>query len=182
MRRSVGLLGWVLSGWALMGSGCSGTDVGAPCSHAKARIPHQPAVTFPALACNDLYCVYADHADPPAEPCKADADCNTGMQTKRFVCNAGTCELSSSYVLERSMCSKRCSSDADCAGTADDTQCRTGFTCARFQTVGEYCCERLCVCRDDLGATDPVLEEGCAAGTLSPCCEVDPKPAGCGPE
>jgi hypothetical protein len=49
------------------------------------------------------------------------------------------------------LCTAGCSSDDDCGGETSSTnkaQCRTGFTCMVATTVGDFCCERLCVCKD----------------------------------
>jgi len=62
----------------------------------------------------------------------------------------------------RSGCSKRCDGDAggETAGittaqkpVTDKTAGEAGFKCARIQQLGEFCCEKLCVCNDDLPDT-----------------------------
>jgi hypothetical protein len=173
---------------ALVG-GCPRGDVGAPCNHGSLEPPQSDVVTFPSLRCNDLLCVYADATDPPARACTQDADCNEGDPgTTRFECFEGACRLELGYVLERSMCSKRCSSDADCDDReqAKDHACSTGFTCTAFQTLGPWCCEKLCVCRDDLEeATVSDITDACEAGTQEGCCTdlplgVDAPAAACG--
>ncbi|RMG99757.1 MAG: hypothetical protein D6705_02250 [Deltaproteobacteria bacterium] len=177
---------------------CNKGDVGAPCNHGQVDPPESKVVTFPALACNELVCVYADEAEPPPDPCATDEDCNAGgvNQVKKFQCvkdegeNQGECQLAIDYVLERSMCSKKCSSDDDCKNqgikkvTFEGTECREGFACARIQSLGEFCCEKLCVCRDDL-TVDTDLDSNCAAGTQEGCCvkngqPVSPLPEACG--
>ena len=150
-------------------------------------------MTFPALSCNDLLCVYADEEEPPAANCNEDQTCNmVDPSVNRFECvipegmTAGNCRLRIDYVLERSMCSKRCGNNDDCKNggvgkkfVVDDTECQTGFECARIQSLGEFCCEKLCVCRDDLGATMD-LDNKCSAGTQEGCCDQDPVPDACG--
>lgn len=169
--------------------GCPRGDVGAPCNHGKIEPPGSDVVTFPALACNELLCVYADATDPPVVECTEHADCNADdPATARFVCDDGKCELDTTYVLGRSMCSKRCSSDADCDDRerANETSCATGFSCTAFQTLGPWCCEKLCVCRDDLQeATVADITQACEAGTQEGCCTdlplgVDQPAAACG--
>ena len=163
--------------------GCPSTDVGAPCVHGPI-VPTEPAVTFPALACNDLLCVYADKEDPDPDPCTSHEECNlnTAPGEQKFVCENGSCRLDQRYVLSRSMCSKKCSSDSDCDNGDKGTECQTGFACARIQSLGEFCCEKLCVCRDDLAeATSNQLDEACAAGEVDGCCNQDIRPASCGP-
>jgi hypothetical protein len=67
------------------------------------------------------------------------------------------------------MCSKRCDSDSDCKnnGVLDknvvedgDTTCSNGFKCVVLQELGQFCCEKLCVCDDDLPNTGD-LEQRC---------------------
>lgn len=169
---------------------CPKGDVGAPCNHGETTPPESKLVTFPALSCDELLCVYADDEEAPPGSCDPDtpagnATCNEADPSKtRFECVAGntegsgSCRLRNQYVLERSMCSKRCSSDADCQSAGitqqvvvDDTACESGFSCARIQTLGEFCCEKLCVCKDDLNqvaAED--LEAACSSAMQEGCC------------
>lgn len=175
----VGWIWWWI--WVLGAGGCSKSDVGAPCNHGGIDPPTTPTVTFPALACDQLMCVYANDDEPPERACQSDADCNPGGG-ERFLCEAGACVVASTYVLDRSMCSMRCESDADCAGGDPTTECESGFACARIQSVGEHCCEKLCVCRDDLDVAGAAMrDELCEVGTLSGCCDKDPRPDACGP-
>jgi hypothetical protein len=181
--------------FALVGA-CSKGDVGAPCNHGRIEPPESKLVTFPALTCDELLCVYADEEEAPADACnpgvEGNSRCNEADPTRnRFECvptsdgSSGICRLRIDYVLERSMCSKRCGDNDDCKNggitqqvVVDDTECATGFECARIQSLGEFCCEKLCVCRDDLGVSD--LDMKCAAGTQEGCCDQDPVPAACG--
>lgn len=177
---------------------CPKGDVGAPCNHGRINPPESKLVTFPALSCDELLCVYADEEEPPAFNCEpgpaGDATCNEADTTKtRFECVAsadgtsGACRLRNQYVLERSMCSKKCSSDADCQSAGitqqvvvDDTACQSGFACARIQTLGEFCCEKLCVCKDDLNQTaSDDIEMACSLGQQEGCCDQDPVPDAC---
>ena len=152
---------------------CPKGDVGAPCNHGDVDPPADKVVTFPALSCNDLLCVYADETDPPTAPCTDHAQCNAASDDgkSRFQCVEGQCELASQYVLERSMCSKTCNSNEDCQDggigkqvLAKDSNCGAGFSCVQIQKLGEFCCQKLCVCNDDLsqGTVDKLATE-CAA-------------------
>lgn len=181
-------------------SGCPKGDVGAACNHGRIEPPESKLVTFPALACNDLLCVYADEEQAPETACtvgpQGDAQCNmTDPSKDRFSCvvdsaesgTAGHCELNNTYVLQRSMCSKKCSSDEDCQDggitsqiVADETSCSQGFKCVRIQTLGEFCCEKLCVCEDDLGIGVEDIQQACAASMQDGCCDQTPVPAACG--
>lgn len=178
---------------------CPDGDVGAPCNHGRIEPPESQLVTFPALSCNDLLCIYADDEETPTADCtpgaQGNATCNESDPGRnRFECvpvgdsGNGACRLRTDYVLARSMCSKKCSSNDDCKDggigqdvVVDDTECQTGFECARIQSLGEFCCERLCVCRDDLGVSD--LERDCSIGgeAVPGCCDQDPVPDACGP-
>jgi hypothetical protein len=56
------------------------------------------------------------------------------------------------------LCTAGCSSDDDCSdgetsSSAASAQCKTGFTCMVATTVGNFCCERLCVCKDFIDTT-----------------------------
>jgi hypothetical protein len=176
----------------LLSLSCGGGDVGAPCNHGQVEPPESKLVTFPSLACDDLLCVYADEEEAPAGSCSDNLDCDTSGEGK-FECvrsdpnsSTGVCKLKVDYVLERSMCSKKCGSDADCRDggptqkvVVDDTTCDRGFKCARIQTLGKFCCEKLCVCEDDLGVTADI-DMKCAAGTQEGCCDQETVPTACG--
>lgn len=162
LRTAATLLGAMLLVPLL--SACPKGDVGAPCNHGDVQAPDSQVVTFPALSCNDLLCVFAQSEKPPGEKCDNDAKCNKDGGN-RFICANTACKLSSSYVIERSMCSRTCSTDADCEDggigkkvLAKESTCESGFKCAPIQKLGEFCCQKLCVCADDLseGTVDEV--------------------------
>jgi hypothetical protein len=51
------------------------------------------------------------------------------------------------------LCTASCSTDSDCAdGEIDKTKggprCKTGFGCMWPTTVGDFCCQKMCVCLD----------------------------------
>jgi hypothetical protein len=52
------------------------------------------------------------------------------------------------------LCTAGCESNDDCEGeggpkgSATDHHCESGFVCMWPTTVGPFCCERMCVCRD----------------------------------
>ena len=58
-------------------SACPKGDIGAPCNHGDVQAPEAQVVTFPALSCNDLLCVFAQKDEAPKIACKSDAECNT---------------------------------------------------------------------------------------------------------
>lgn len=176
LRTAATLLGTLLIVPLL--TACPKGDVGASCNHGDVQPPDSKVVTFPALSCNDLLCVYADDAKPPPDSCASDAECNDdGTGKNRFQCTNGNCKLSSTYVLERSMCSKTCEADADCEDgglgkkvLAKDSNCASGFRCTEIQKLGEFCCRKLCVCRDDLSeAAIDDLKKECVNETPGEC-------------
>ncbi len=177
-------LGFSLGLLALGAGGCTKGDVGAPCNHGQIDPPETKVVTFPALSCNELICVYGDADEPPERTCSSDDDCNSGglNDIRKFSCDLerSQCQLSSKYVLERSMCSRRCSDDKDCADDglnkvrAENTECKSGFACQRIQGFGSLCCEKLCVCKDDQTASDAKLDEACVNSTQKGCCVDNP--------
>lgn len=160
---------------------CPRSDVGNPCNHGPGFVPQSQTITFPALTCDHLLCVYAEDVEAPAGECSDDLDCNNASGEQQFRCEEGGCVLDQEYVMGRSMCSRSCESDDDCAGAVADTTCNRGFTCARIQGLGDHCCEKLCVCQDDLDeATAQTLEAECLADAAAGCCDKDPHPEACG--
>ncbi len=169
--------------------GCQRGDLGAPCNHGTAKSPPGLLITFPAPSCNDLYCAYAESEKPPDIMCSDDAACNAADEKQRSQCDeeTGKCKLRLDYVLSRSMCSRKCNSNDDCKDSgvkkvlAKDHACKFGFICARVQKLGKYCCERLCVCQDDLSSQVLAEIDGeCRAEVGLTCCAATPKPEGCG--
>lgn len=150
-------------------AGCPSGDVGAPCNHGLVTPPQTALVSFPALMCDDLLCVYGEANIPPATSCSSDEACQTDPGDLRFRCEMddagnGECVVDPTYMLERSMCSRRCASDEDCEDRgigldplAERTACRTGFRCTELQALGDLCCEKMCVCEDALA--DGALED-----------------------
>jgi hypothetical protein len=70
------------------------------------------------------------------------------------------------------LCTASCSTDDDCAdaeGTSatdlGSPLCKTGFFCAVPTTVGPFCCQKMCICRDF--QTEPMggapLPEACTS-------------------
>jgi hypothetical protein len=58
------------------------------------------------------------------------------------------------------LCTAGCSSDDDCSDGETSTdhtsrQCKTGFACLIATTVGNFCCERMCICKDFIDTTVP---------------------------
>lgn len=165
----------------LLLTACPQSDVGRPCNHGPGFVPQSQTITFPALTCDHLLCVYAEDVEAPAQECSQDADCNASSGDTQFRCAQGECVLDQEYVMTRSMCSQSCESDLDCQGGDPDSACSSGFVCARIQGLGDHCCEKLCVCQDDLDvATAQQLEAECSADAAVGCCDKSPHPDACG--
>jgi hypothetical protein len=45
------------------------------------------------------------------------------------------------------LCTAECSSDSDC-DRVPESPCTGGFTCAIATTVGPFCCQKFCICKD----------------------------------
>jgi hypothetical protein len=166
-------------------SACPAGDVGAPCNHGDVEPPQAETVTFPALSCNDLLCVYADTNQPEIDSCTQDDDCNVDQDVPRFECSNSTCRLNLNYVLDRSMCSRDCETDNDCLDggitdrvLAQETKCVGAFKCVILQKLGDFCCKSLCVCSDDLNeAVSDTLKAECDGGLAATCDGSDPEEA-----
>lgn len=53
----------------------------------------------------------------------------------------------------RQVCTAHCTTDADCAGAETGKGaglCSSSYVCAVANTVGDFACEALCICKDDL--------------------------------
>ena len=46
------------------------------------------------------------------------------------------------------LCTAGCESDTECQDAVSGSRCVTGFACAWPTTVGDFACQKLCVCRD----------------------------------
>jgi hypothetical protein len=163
----------------LLLTACPQGDVGAPCNHGSADPPNGMVVTFPALSCNDLLCVYGEDHTATNEACASKSDCNQSG-SDIFQCVEGECILSLDYVLDRSMCSKSCDSDGDCENkgpteqpVAETTACDGDFKCRIMMELGEFCCRKMCVCADYLKDADlNEIEEACGpTGSAAESCD-----------
>lgn len=90
---------------------------------------------------------FDEHA--PLEDCTSDDMC--GGSDGEFYCDleAGRCALTPSFIAARSMCTQTCETAADCVGV-EGTPCESGFSCEPIASLGELCCQPVCVCNDDL--------------------------------
>jgi hypothetical protein len=102
-------------------------------------------------------------------PCVLSVDPDAGMITGTTAtldvaleCPSRICLLPAQETLPQtpptgSLCTADCSSDDDCsdserrnASDPGDSRCKGGFVCKVAETVGDFCCRRLCVCSDFL--------------------------------
>jgi hypothetical protein len=72
-------------------------------------------------------------------------------------------------------CTAECSSNDDCSdgemrgSGADDKRCTKGYVCGVASEVGEFCCKKLCICRDFVEAPGGQIPEpaSCQPGKSS---------------
>jgi hypothetical protein len=83
------------------------------------------------------------------------ATIDVGLECPSRICLLPAREVFQAMPQTTALCTADCSSDDDCAdgelrvsGDMSDTRCQTGFTCKVSETVGDFCCRRLCVCKD----------------------------------
>jgi hypothetical protein len=73
------------------------------------------------------------------------------------------------------LCTAECDSDSDC-DTSPESPCESGFVCAVPTVVGNFCCKKLCICRDYLDLPDggvPPVPAGCdSTNALNECCNL----------
>ena len=124
---SFGLLVIVL---AAGGISCENKHVGRPC---QLSVPPDPSTTGSTTTTIDV-----------------------GLECPSRICLLPTRETINQNPLTGSMCTADCSSDDDCAdgegrSASNPTGCVGGFTCKVAETVGDFCCRRLCVCKDFSG-------------------------------
>jgi hypothetical protein len=79
----------------------------------------------------------------------------------------------------KGMCTDSCESDSDC-DKVPESPCVTGFTCGVAVTVGPFCCQKVCICKDyivlpDSGAL-PTPAACDAANANNACCNLPGRP------
>ncbi|MCY1059078.1 hypothetical protein [Nannocystis sp. SCPEA4] len=111
--------------------------------------------------CAGGICVFQFEDTPP--PCSDDSDCAAPWPT----CDGNFCDLDQDFVAASSRCTQNCQEDADCPAIPG---CASETVCAPATLLAPLCCEKVCLCRDDLniGATAD-LENLCQQpGTCGP--------------
>lgn len=73
------------------------------------------------------------------------------------------------------LCTANCSSDGDC-DRVPESPCVTGFTCGVAVTVGPFCCEKFCICKDYIVLPDngelPDPQACDASDSSNTCCNL----------
>jgi hypothetical protein len=134
--RSFALLALALATFAL-GGACEDKHVGRICELGTMPLGGSTGsiatVSSPALECPSHICLL-----PGAEK-----DPRSAAQMMAGVAGTGP------------LCTATCESNEDCeteeiadANNAADKRCRGGFACAWPTTVGNFACQRMCVCTD----------------------------------
>lgn len=139
--------------------------LGAPCDHGGDLEFDGDFHVSRDEGCAGGICSYV--VGPRAHDCVVDADCGVYPEPGAYVCVAGGCVTSEAYRRERSMCSQGCEADRDCLPVDLSTTCAVGIACV---IASPDCCEKLCLCLDELsqGAIDEATN-ACAADMKADC-------------
>jgi hypothetical protein len=126
--RSFALLAFALAMFGL-GGACEDKHIGRTCELGTMPMGGSSGssvatISSPALECPSRICILA--------PSETGNTANTGP-----------------------LCTASCESNEDCEdgeggpkGSLEDRHCETGFTCMWPTTVGDFKCQKFCVCRD----------------------------------
>jgi hypothetical protein len=144
---------WIAVWWPLSLAACSDNPVGRICDLGL-EIPAQPGGRRLALA----------RLPEPHLPEGADGrqqDPPDGFQA--LSANKG-------------MCTATCESDDDC-DKVPESPCVTGFTCGVALTVGPFCCQKFCICKDYVVLPEsgklPDKEACDATNPTNVCCNLE---------
>ncbi len=86
-------------------------------------------------------------------------------------CQSRTCLHIASH--EPDLCTAECEVDGDC-DTSPESPCKDGFVCMVPVYTGDFCCKKLCVCKDYVTGTDITTEPAACdpANALNECCNL----------
>jgi len=140
MRRLVSSSLFAASSLAMLlmaASGCEDKAIGRPCDLLADGGAMKTTLNTQALECPSRICVQ------PAQ----DVEISETPDTT-------------------SLCSAECSKDSDCSdgqkrgSKGGDLRCKSGFACGVATEVGDFCCKKVCLCKDflvipDGGLSDP---------------------------
>jgi hypothetical protein len=90
--------------------------------------------------------------NPVGRPCFIQSGEDAGVPVTVVSAPALECQsLTCLHVAGRlpDLCTASCDSDDDC-DTSPESPCQTGFACMVPVVTGNFCCQKLCVCRDYL--------------------------------
>lgn len=136
----------VLTGMAALTVACAENPVGRECFIGlDAGTPSQAIVASPALECQSRLCLRTSSLTAPPLP-------EGGEFTN--------------------LCTAECNSDQDC-DRVPESPCQTGFTCMIPVVVGQFCCRKLCVCKDYLVLPQPEPQACDPAVAENTCCNLD---------
>jgi hypothetical protein len=118
----------------------------------------------------------------PDDGGSSSAGANATISGEVLACPSRICilpaALSSNAAGEGSYCTLECSTNDDCSGgelssTAGDGRCKSGFVCGVATEVGDFCCKKLCICRDFVEASGGQIPDppSCKSG-VSTCKNV----------
>jgi hypothetical protein len=106
-----------------------------------------------SMACEDL------HIGRPCDLVAADAGAsgtgrNATINSQAVECPTRICLFPAADKISSvgPLCTADCSSDEDCEdgelGAKNTKKCNAGFVCTVPTTVGDFCCRKMCVCKD----------------------------------
>jgi hypothetical protein len=108
---------------------CNPNSIGRPCVNPGGQAVKGVQISSPALECPSRLCLI--------EPAGASSGNVSGADDGGF----------------RATCTARCNSDSDC--DPETTQsCKSSFVCAVATQVGPFCCQKVCICKDDLSSSN----------------------------
>lgn len=129
---------------AIVVMACEGEPIGRVCDLGDPTPARdEVVVASPALDCVSRTCLRVPPPDGVEDPSE-----NTGL------------------------CTATCETDDDCE-SVPDSPCTSGFTCGipPGQTVGAFCCQKLCVCRDYVAGGVLVPPKACDANNPANTCQ-----------
>lgn len=136
MRPLFSLRAWLAPSFLAValvaGAGCEDKAIGRPCDLLADGGISKTTVNPQALECPTRICVQ------PAQDVQITEPVDT-----------------------TSLCSAECSKDGDCSDgqkrnlkKTGDLRCKNGFACAVATEVGDFCCKKICLCKDFLVIPD----------------------------
>lgn len=104
---------------------CNPNSIGRPCVNPQGSDVRGTQISSPALECPSRLCLI--------QPVTSGGAMTDGGAT-----------------VPRATCTAFCDNNGDCNPPETKSQCASGFVCAVASTAGDFCCRKMCVCKDDL--------------------------------